>query len=286
MTPEGRSPLATWVDWQTPAPTVRAPWGLLFHTTGRGLPAKAARTGRPVLELALDTYRKSQDGRLHGYKVDPKTGKVTGYRWGGPTYVLPHDGKLIQVADERIMTHHCGGPGARALYVSGKWVEKSSPQMVARWHAQWGPKYRHPNQLFPSSTPNVDYVGVEMIPCGSGLGEPMRPGLLFTEAQHRTCAALAVDMGARYRWPAGWWRTPRLLGHEDVQPLPTTEYAFGRGDAKGGWDPGFLRAQPFFDFDFVRDLVGDAHNTSAGHLDRAAELLARAARDVAGVFDT
>jgi N-acetyl-anhydromuramyl-L-alanine amidase AmpD len=77
----------------------------------------------------------------------------------------------------------------------------------------------------------------------------MRPGLLFTEAQHRALVALGRDLAARHGWPAGWGRTPRLVGHEDVQLLE-------RQDAGGGWDPGALRAKPYIDFEFIRARVG------------------------------
>jgi hypothetical protein len=87
-----------------------------------------------------------------------------------------------------------------------------------------------------------------MIPCGSGFGQPMRPGLLFTAAQHDGAAELVREMGARHGWPSGWQKTSRLLGHEDVDLLE-------RMDALGGWDPGFLRAAPYFDFDYVRARV-------------------------------
>lgn len=234
--PHGAS-FAHQVHWNTPRPVDRQPWGILYHTTGRGVPAVAKRTGQSPLGVALDIYRKSQDGRLHPYL------------WGGPTYVMDHAGGLVQIADERTMTHHAGKKGARALYLSGKWIEQCSPQMVARWHDRWGPTYRNPQQLYPSRNANTDYVGVEMIPCGSGFGTPMAPGLLFTQAQHDTAVKLAADLARRHKWAVKEWRTtPRLLGHEDVQPIE-------RHNAGGGWDPGALREKPFFDFAYVRNRL-------------------------------
>jgi hypothetical protein len=75
---------------------------------------------------------------------------------------------------------------------------------------------------------------------------PLRPGLRFTKAQHDSVARLAVDVARRNHWPANeeWWRSPRLLGHEDLTPIT-------RKDSKGGWDPGYLRERPYFDWDYV-----------------------------------
>lgn len=470
------SPFATQLDWNTPNPKLRDPWGLLLHTTGRGVPKMAKDTGKLPITVALDIYRKSQDGRLHTYL------------WGGPTYVMGHDGELYQLCSENFLTHHCGG-SARGLYLSGSWVTKCSPRVVAEWHSRWGPTYKNPQQLYPSKNPNTDYCldagmrvltadlrwipvgnlvvgdrlvgfhedlrphnttapaevtytsrivkprvrvvtthgelicsgdhmfvgklgetgrarwlranllcpgahlryfaapwatdmsyeagwlagmidgeghwaksgelvvsqkigpvldrvlsvlarkgiefrvyardkddvcqvslrgagtglahigrfrpvrmltkaelqwggrrvygkrtqkpiviaveplgegeviaiktttrtfiaegflshncGVEMIPCGYGFGTPMGSGLLFTKAQHDSAVTLAKDIAARYKFKAGWEHTPRLLGHEDVQPIE-------RHDAKGGWDPGFLREQPYFDFQYVRNAI-------------------------------
>jgi hypothetical protein len=213
--------------------TPRRPWGLLLHTTGGGIPAKAKATGRDAVAVALAWYRRSQDG-------------ANGYFWGGPTYVLGHAGDLHQIAPDDVMTMHCGGPD-RAAYLNGSWEVRVSSATVTRWRRQW-PDYRSPYHLFPSKTPNADYIGVEMIPCGAGLGKPMRPGLRFTQAQHDACVSLARDVAQRHGLPAGWQHTPRLLGHEDVQPIE-------RHDKHGGWDPGHLRVDPFFDFEYVRSRI-------------------------------
>jgi hypothetical protein len=90
--------------------------------------------------------------------------------------------------------------------------------------------------------------GLEMTPCGSGLGHPAAPGQLFTDAQYAAVTAIAVDFGHRQKIPEGWWDTPRLAGHEDLGLLD-------RCDAKGGWDPGFLRAKPYFDMHALRTMI-------------------------------
>jgi N-acetyl-anhydromuramyl-L-alanine amidase AmpD len=76
----------------------------------------------------------------------------------------------------------------------------------------------------------------------------MAKGLRFTKAQHDTLIDLAKEISVRHGWPAGWHRTPRLLGHEDVDIL-------NRMDKGGGWDPGSLRSAPYFDFSYVRSHI-------------------------------
>jgi N-acetyl-anhydromuramyl-L-alanine amidase AmpD len=124
-------------------------------------------------------------------------------------------------------------------------VSKCSPATVAAWRRQW-PGYQSPQHLYPSRTANADYVGIELIPIGAGLGgQPMAPGLRFTRAQHEAVVALGRWLASRHAWPVGWALSPRLVGHEDVQPIQ-------RQDRGGGWDPGSLRERPYFDFEFVR----------------------------------
>lgn len=214
--------------------SARRVWGVLFHTTGGGITPLAKKRGESPIDVAVKIYVNSQNGS-------------NGYFWGGPTYVMDHDGQLHQLAPDEIYTNHCGGKH-RDEYLSGAWIKKAHPAAVAQWHAHWGPRYKNPYQLFPSKSPNADYVGIEMIPCGDGFGEPMRPGLRFTQHQHDSAVEIAGDLGVRHHLPSGWHRTSRLLGHEDVDIL-------NRMDKLGGWDPGWLREKPFFDFDYVRSKI-------------------------------
>ncbi len=209
----------------------RMPWGLLVHTTGGGVTALAKKQRRAPISVACEVYINSQNGS-------------NGYLWGGPHYCLDHDGTIHQLAPDNVLTAHAGG-GNRQAYLDGSWEARCSPPTVAAWREQW-PKYRHPYQLFPSTSPNDDFVGLEMIPIGDGLGgEPLAPGLRFTAAQHDAVIALAIDLGERHGWPVGWQRSCRLLGHEDVDPI-------NRHDVRGGWDPGWLREAHYFDFEYVR----------------------------------
>lgn len=217
---------------------VREPWGFLLHTTGGGVTAKAKKEHRSPIATALAIYIASQNGS-------------NGYLWGGPAYVCDHGGLLYQVAPDEAYMNHAGGPH-RDQYLDGTWIHgvskeghRISDQAVAEWRKRW-PNRRNPYSLFPSTSPNADYVGLEMIPIGDGFGgEPMRPGLRFTLAQHEAAIALGRDLGNRHGWPAGWAMGSRLVGHEDVDPIE-------RSDAHGGWDPGAMRPDPFFDFDYVR----------------------------------
>lgn len=195
---------------------------------------QAKREGRKPIDVAIETYIKSQNGS-------------NGYLWGGPAYVIDHDGTIYQIAPDEAVTAHAGG-GNRGSYVDGSWVSKVSPATLAQWRKQW-PTMKHPYSTFPALSPNDSYVGCEMIPIGDGFGgSPMAPGLRFTKAQHNAAIALGRDLGARHGWPTGWARTSRLLGHEDVDPIE-------RSDSGGGWDPGALRALPYFNFAFVRQGI-------------------------------
>jgi hypothetical protein len=144
------------------------------------------------------------------------------------------------------------------------WQSDLPPHVVKRWKARW-PGYANPLDLLPGTkTCNPAYLHVECIPlieafmqdgqCGTDIVQPVDTGMLFTYDQHDTVAALACDIAFRNKWPDEWWRTPRLLGHEDLTPIT-------RHNSKGAWDPGHLRAKPWFDWNLVMELV-------MTHLDR------------------
>ncbi len=210
----------------------RAPWGFLLHTTGGGITDIAKRKHEKPIDVAIQTYINSQNGS-------------NGYFWGGPSYVIDHDGSVHQIAPDDILTAHAGSSN-RPRYFDGEWETSCSAETVARWNAAWGPRHCHPYELFPDTSPNVSYIGCEMIPIGDGFGgDPMASGLRFTKAQHEAALGLAIDVGNRHGFPDGWRSSSRLLGHEDVDPL-------ARSDAGGGWDPGVIRINPYFDLSFVR----------------------------------
>jgi hypothetical protein len=225
-------------------------YGLVVHTTGSGLPASAKARGVYHTVRAVDYYSSS-----HGCHY------VCG--WGGV-----ERGDLIQVANEREQANGVGvtnraepAKDQRRSVAAGRFEADLPGVLVRRWRQRW-PGYEHSLALLPGTdSVNSCYVHLECVPCvywlddelvtGDGV-EPMRSGLRFTRAQHDTVARLAVDIATRNGWPSDepWWRSPRLLGHEDLTPI-------SRHDQGGGWDPGYLRESPYFDWDYVYRCIED-----------------------------
>jgi hypothetical protein len=231
----GYSPLAVKVpgSMDPSSGRIRSPFGMCLHTTGRGIVKAASGQRRKAIDVALELYLESQSGALHGY------------RWGGPTYLMDYDGSLHQFSPDEVMTFHAGGPD-REDYLDGDWIHRMPGISLVEWRKAWPlPHYKSPQHLYPGRTANTPYVGVEMLPIGFGQGGEPRGHCLFTQAQHEAAIALGRDLAARHRWPADWAQGPRLVGHEDVQPLE-------RSDRLGGWDPGARRERPYWDDAYVR----------------------------------
>jgi hypothetical protein len=273
--PASRSRLALQASKQWDAGDRPAAWrdqehGLVVHTTGGGLPGKAVARGLYPTVLGVEHY-----GRSHGCHY------LCGWRG--------LDGDLLQLADDREQAH---GVGVRAddpasnQWTSvrrgrGAWERDLPIDLVVRWRRRW-PEWANPLDLLPGTeTANAAYLHLELIPCvfhGARelvtAAEPMAPGLRFTRAQHDAVAGLARDIADRKGWhqvgaAAPWWRTPRLLGHEDLTPL-------SRHDRAGGWDPGALRPQPYFDWGYVLQRIAESyHVTDDGSLVMAARSLVR-----------
>lgn len=202
-------------------------YGVALHTTGSGVVRAAKKKGIDPIEWAI------------GYYTDPDS--------YAPHYVIDFDGTVYQVANEVEKMPHIGLTAERRKqYLSGAWKKLAPPALVARWQAAW-PGYKSPAHLYPGSSPNGAFVGVEMIPITGTTELPMAPGLLFTQQQHALAAGLACDIATRNAFPPGWSRSSRLVGHEDVGLLD-------RMDKGGGWDPGALRERQYFDMVFVRKL--------------------------------
>jgi N-acetylmuramoyl-L-alanine amidase len=253
---DGLSPLATpaakqWDAGDRPVAWQGHIYGLVVHTTGSGLPASADALGVYHTVRAIDHYSRS-----HGCHY------VNG--WGGA-----EAGELLQLANEREQAHGVGVTNAKdpskdqRRSIEASRFEDDLPAVLVRlWRARW-PGYENSLALLPGTkSANSCYAHLECVPCvyhsdhglvtAQGV-EPMRPGLRFTQAQHDTVAALAVDVAKRNRWPGDqqWWHTPRLVGHEDLTPI-------SRHDQRGGWDPGYLREAPYFDWDYVYAQIGQA----------------------------
>lgn len=212
-----RSPLANWKPAKRKRWRRMKPWGLLVHTSGRGIVERAEKRRLPPMVLALEWYRRKS----------------------GVHYVIDYDGTIFQMLEDDRRGAHVGiSLLERASYLSGRWIisKKIARKSVLFWKNRW-PEHESPQHLYPTASPNDCYVGVEMIP----LPERRENGLWFTDEQHEAVRSLALDLVVRHDWPLGWMETPRLVGHEDID-------AFARWDGEGGWDPGAMRLKPRFDW--------------------------------------
>lgn len=228
-----RSELAQWKPAERVRTKTMEPWGFLIHTSGRGIVERAQKQGRPAIELALEWYRDKDRSGVH-YTV----GNDQGY-----------DGQLYQMLEDNIYGAHVGiSSDERTKYLNGTWVNHKdiTATAVAQWKERW-PTYKSPQHLYPTTSPNGCYIGIEMVP----LMRARDNGLWFTDAQHEAVQRLANDLAKRHGWPEDWVDTPRLVGHEDVD-------AFARWDKNGGWDPGAMRLSPRFDWDAIKAPLDEA----------------------------
>lgn len=204
-------------------PRPRDPIGLCVHTTGSGIVESARRAGADPLEWAVSYYLRP-----------------TSYH---PHYVIGWDGAVIALCDEDHVAPHVGfAESERVAYDRPTWHRGT----MAPWIDAWRPRgISSPLQLYPGSTPNRAFIGVELLP----LEQAARAGgVWFSPLQHEAVADLAADIFARY---ALLPRADHLVGHEDLNPLR-------RWDAGGGWDPGARRARPRFDWPLVFSRLGIA----------------------------
>jgi hypothetical protein len=192
-------------------------FGLVVHTTGSG-PAtreRKSRGRRRAIEYALDYY--------------------IGGGGGYPHYVIDYDGTIHACSDERREAWHAGW---KRDWFAPPW------KPPAWWSRVWSRfNARTPLDLIPRGafSPNSAHLGVEL------LGRE-RPG--FTDAQYAALARLVVDVRRRNRLSITAAPSPQLLGHEDVNPLSSTNGTGGRADRLGGWDPGAHRAgTPYFSWE-------------------------------------
>ena len=198
----------------------RSVYGLVVHTTGRSLPKRALEAGQTPLKRAVDYYTRESVRGCH--------------------YVIPYDGQIFQIANEDEQAWGVSFSEQRESIRNG-WEKDLPLSLVKRWRDRW-PEYEHPGKLLPGTrTVNSCYVHVECIPVIPETRGDISPDTLFTRQQYRAVAHLAMDVAYRNDWPGEWWKTPRLVGHEDLTPIT-------RHTKLGGWDPGFLRAKPYFDW--------------------------------------
>lgn len=201
----------------------RAVYGICVHTTGNGIPEGAARQQKRPLEVARATYLSM--------------GLV------GPHYVIDPYGEVDQYAPVNRVRYHVGVEAEqRRSFLDGHWLEDKNripAAVTAWWQARW-PGVQSPSHLYPSKRPNVDYVGIELIPCGRYV---VQPGIVksswqwehgtrcsfdkqrFSIEQYvalaRLCNSIAEQNGLDLD------RTGVLVGHEDLNPY-----------TRPGWDPG------------------------------------------------
>jgi hypothetical protein len=218
-------------------------FGLVVHTTGSGLPDKAAKAGQYPTVRAERYYSQS-----HGCHY------VNGYRGheGGDLIQMAHEGEQANGVGttENKKKKQKGQKQSVLGRYSGNWKTDLPASLVKRWQNRW-PGYSNPLDLLPMiRTCNAAYIHMEMPPLTKHWikrgYEPAFRGSYFTLAQHHTVAALALDLARRKDWGWEWWRTPHLVGHEDLTPL-------SRHIRSGGWDPGFLMASKRFDWQLVLD---------------------------------
>ncbi len=183
-------------------------YGLCVHTTGSGPATKAKGTARTPLQIALDYYVRGGEGFPH--------------------YLIGYDGTIHAICDEGHVAWHAG------------WATRGGKSRWESWTAPtwWSAVWRRWNAATPAnllppgaSSPNQVYIGVELLADPTGWG--------FTSAQYDALTRLVVDVFRRHGIPLSEPPNPRLLGHEDVEPIE-------RANASGGWDPGAHRTVPKF----------------------------------------
>lgn len=193
-------------------------WGLCVHTTGSGVPTRAKKLGIDPMEVALSVYL-APDG----------PGTFTNF----PHYVIGStEGLIVQIAGDNERARHAGiDQKDRQLYLSGAWRKKVSEKVLRMWERKWG-STSSPLHLFPSTSVNEDYLGVEIIPALKRFPN----GSLFSSKQYDALALLIRDIENRHKITL---LHHRLVGHEDLEPLT-------RWTSKEGWDPGGLSDDPKF----------------------------------------
>ncbi len=204
-------------------------FGVAIHTTGSKTVSDALDLGADPLAFAVEYYLNPQSYFAH--------------------YVVGFGGEIMQISDEHERASHIGQDEESHLgYLSGDWEKTAGPEFVALWKKRW-PTYKTPAYLYPGTSPNNAYVGIEMLPLQKKIPlQPMSPGLQYTKAQHQAVARLAFDIAKRWGFPNGWELTGRLTTHEDVTPLE-------RMAKKEGWDPGVNRAQPWFSWSYLTNSI-------------------------------
>lgn len=205
------------------------PFGLLVHSTGPGMAKYARVRNLSQHETVARVY--GNPGMTCAHMV-----------------VLP-DGSRVRTVPSDLVAPHCGvKPWQRKAMLDGTWVAWTSDEAEALFAARW-PGVKSPQHLFPTASPNDSYEGIESwkLPAVDGYTASW-----YTIEQYRSTAQWVVERERAWGFVA---EGRRLVTHDDVQP-------FERWDAKGGRDPGAMRAAPFYRWDLLLDCVARARLTS------------------------
>ena len=201
----------------------------MVHTTGSGIPDKAVREGVDIVEMTHRVYSGMREG---------------------PHFVIVPDGRVFQYRQLNEKAWHAGVDGAeRRDYLSGNWLAKVAKGVASWWKARWV-GIQSPQHLYPSTSPNEDYVGIELVPCVAYVkgnngslkpvfGEPAGPGQRFTAQQYTSLAMLVNELSSKYGIPLSGGR---LVGHEDIDPMD-----------RPGWDPGDMHG--YFSWSLLRGII-------------------------------
>ena len=236
MQNKGESPYAEqvpkmWTGKKRPRKFRGKVHGLVVHTTGAGLPSKALDRDQDITDRAKKHYLNTH----------------------GTHYLNTYDGSVFQVANEIMRANGVGMKEQEGIVKDViMWETKSfkNDDAEAIWYMRWFFN-KSPLDLFPGTSANACYVHMEMPPCIfwhnnklHTVAEPMREGLRFTKAQHDSVVRMSVDIADRNKLSMGWQFSGSLVGHEDLSPV-------SRVVKSGGYDPGALRKNPWFDWDYV-----------------------------------
>lgn len=201
----------------------RKPFGVMLHTTGDGVPARAYSDEIDPLEA----------GRL-----------IYGTMKEGPHYCISPDGSIDRYREPDQVAYHCGVSALdRRDFLSGHWEAKVPRDLVSWWKARW-PGVLNPSHLYPSTSANLDYIGIELIPCGTylkGNGGSWKPVFgkpiggakgRFTGAQYVASALLSLQLSVDYSIMLR--KTGRVVEHSDINPI--TRPGWDIGGFAGFWD--------------------------------------------------
>lgn len=222
-------------------------YGVCLHTTGDGIPAAIVKNSTDPVKETIDTYAK-----------------MAANNGVGPHYAITPDGQLIKFRDHAEVAWHAGTSASeRQAFLSGTWEDGvRCPKAVSDWwKLRWGAQYKSPQHLFPSRSPNADYIGIELVPCGtySGniwqplLGVPSTPKGRYTGQQYQTAALLTMSLARAYNLTDDFWNTGRLVGHEDINPL-----------TRPGWDVGAFNG--WWSWSLFRDMLKSLDLNTKGQL--------------------